>query len=383
MSTLKAAVAGTGFMGVAHTEALRRLGVPVLGCAGSTPARGQALMERLGLPRFYESFEALVGDPEVDVVHICTPNHLHLPMVQAAFQAGKHVICEKPLANSSSESAAMVRLEREQGVVGAVCYNLRYYPLCQDAHSRIHAGEIGAVRLVHGGYLQDWLFYPTDWNWRLDTAQGGPSRTVADIGTHWLDMVMWLTGLRVTAVMADLATFLSTRLKPAHAVETFAGKLAAGGPADEVPVSSEDCGLVLLELQHGARGVMLVSQISAGRKNHFHWEVAGSRASIAWGQETPNHLWLGHRDRPNELVIKDPALMREDARPSASYPGGHAEGYPDTFKQCFRAVYEYLAAGDFNAPRTFPTLRDGHHEIVLVEAILRSSRERRWVEVAY
>jgi len=298
-------------------------------------------------------------------------------------QAGKHVICEKPLAVNSKETAELVKLEQAHGVVGAVNYNLRFYPMCQDARSRIQAGEIGEVRIIHGHYLQDWLFYPTDWNWRLESDQGGSSRAVADIGTHWLDMVMWLTGLRVTAVMADLVTFLPRRLKPSQEIETFAGKLGASSAADEVPIHTEDYGSILLEFENGARGLLYVSQVSAGHKNQFRWEVDGTQASLSWAQETPNQMWVGYRDKANEVVTKDPALMRPESRTMANYPGGHAEGYPDTFKQSFRTVYSYIEAGNFTAPRNFPTLEEAHREIVLTEAIMQSSKNRRWVEIKY
>ena len=381
MDELRAAVAGSGFMGPTHIEALRRMGVEVVGILGSTLEKGQVAAKRLGVPRVYANFNELTADPAVDVVHICTPNHLHHPMAKAALQAGKHVVCEKPLATNSRQSSELVQLARETGLVAAVNYNLRYYPLCHEARARVQAGEIGEVRLIYGGYLQDWLFLPSDWNWRLDPALGGELRAVADIGTHWLDMVTWLTGLKVTAVMADLATFIPNRLKPRQSVDTFTGKIEKSEQTEEVEVRTEDYAAVLLAFESGTRGVLIVSQISAGRKNHFWWELNGSRASMSWDQERPNELWVGHRDRPNELIIKDPALMHPSARSVAGYPGGHAEGYPDTFLQLCKDVYGHIAAGDFSRPPTFPTFEDGDHEMVLCETILKSAREGRWVEV--
>jgi len=369
-------------MGPTHIEALRRMGAHVAGLLDITPESGQQAAQRLGVRRAYATFDELVADPEVDVVHICTPNHLHYPMARAALQAGKHVICEKPLATNSRESATLVELARESGRVAAVNYNLRYYPLCHQARAMVQAGEIGPPRLIHGGYLQDWLFLPSDWNWRLDPALGGELRAVADIGTHWLDMVTWLTGLKVSAVMADLATFIPTRLKPRREADTFAGKIERAEDVEEIAVHTEDCAAVLLAFDNGARGVMLVSQISAGRKNHFWWELNGAQASLSWDQERPNELWIGHRERPNELLLKDPALMDPAVRPVAGYPGGHAEGYPDTFLQLQKSVYSYIAAGDFSRPPTFPTFADGHHGTVLCEAILRSAREQRWIDVS-
>jgi predicted dehydrogenase len=323
----------------------------------------------------------MVNDRDVDVVHICVPNHLHHKMCLVALEAGKHVVCEKPLAVTHQEAAELVEALGEKNLVGAVNYNLRYYPLCHEARKRIRLGEIGDVRLIHGQYLQDWLFYPTDWNWRLDPMLGGKMRAVADIGTHWFDMVTWLTGLRITAVMADISTVIPTRYKPQQAVETFASQLSATDNTDQVEVQTEDYAAVLLQFDNGARGVVTISQVSAGHKNRFQWEIDGARSSLGWQQEQPNSLWVGHRDKSNEVLTKDPGLMHEDVRDIASYPGGHAEGYPDTFKQLFKAVYKYIAEGNFNAPPTFPTFVDGYMEIVLCEAIQRSAIEKRWVEI--
>lgn len=381
MDKLRAAVAGLGFMGPTHIEALRRLGVEVVGLLGSTAEKGRAAAQSLGVPRAYKDLDELVGDPNVDVVHICTPNYLHYPMAKAALEIGKHVICEKPLATSSQQSLELVRLVQKTGLVAAVNHNLRYYPLCHEARARIQAGEIGQVRFIHGGYLQDWLLFAADWNWRLDPALGGDLRTMADIGTHWLDMAIWLTGLQVTAVMADFATFIPIRFKPRRSVGTFAGKMLPPEEAEEVQVQSEDYAAILLAFEGGARGVVALSQMSAGRKNYFWWELNGSQASLSWNQECPNELWIGYRDRPNELIIKDPAIMHPEVRPLAGYPGGHAEGYPDTFLQLYRAVYSYIAGGNFSEPCTFPTFEDGHRGVVLCEAVWESVCQGRWVEV--
>ncbi|HHE71976.1 MAG TPA: Gfo/Idh/MocA family oxidoreductase [Chloroflexi bacterium] len=381
MHGLRAAVAGTGFMGTTHIEALRRMHVEVTGLLGSTLDKGRQAASRLNVPRVYASFDDLVADPEVDVVHICTPNHLHYSMVKAALEHGKHVICEKPVTRTSRESADLVRLARRAGVVVAVNYNLRYYPLCHEARARIQAGHIGKVWLVHGGYLQDWLVLPTDWNWRIDPDLGGELRAVADIGTHWMDMVTWLTGLRIDAVLAELTTFIPRRMRMRRSVETFAGKLIHSEEAQETEVRTEDCAIILLRFDNGARGVLTVSQVSAGRKNRLWWEISGSNASISWNQERPNELWIGYRERPNEVLIKDPALMDAGARAVAGYPGGHAEGYPDTFLRLFEDVYGYISARDFSKTPTFPTLEDGHRQMVLCEAVLVSARSGTWVDV--
>jgi predicted dehydrogenase len=376
------AVVGTGFIGPVHVEALRRLGRPVVGILGSTPEKGRAAAAALAIPRSYDHYEALLADSAVSVVHLASPNRLHFEQCRQALAAGKHVVCEKPLAMTAAETAELVRLAEQAPVVTAVNYNVRFYPLCLEARQRIAAGQLGAVYHVTGSYVQDWLLYETDFNWRVLPEEGGALRAVADIGTHWLDLVTFVTGLEVEQVCADLRTVLPTRQRPKGSVETFQGKLEGPRATEPVAVGTEDYGSVLLRFRGGASGCLTVSQVTAGRKNCLRYEIAGARSALAWDSERPNELWLGYRDRPNELLLRDPALLSAEARRFANYPGGHNEGFPDTFKQLFRAVYDYIEAGDWQAPRPFPTFADGHREVALSEAILRSHRERRWVAVA-
>jgi predicted dehydrogenase len=298
--------------------------------------------------------------------------------VNAALAAGKHVMCEKPLALDRGESGALVELAKGHGRVGAVTYNLRFYPLCQEARAMVAHGLIGEPVLIHGSFLQDWLLYPTDWNWRLDPKLGGDLRAVADIGTHWLDLLTWITGKKVTEVCADLATVVPKRRKPRGRVETFQH---SNGNFDEVAVHTEDYGSVLLHFEGDARGVLTVSQVSAGRKTRLWFEVDGTAGSLAWNSESPNTLWIGKRHNPNQELAKDPSLMMPEARGYAAYPGGHPEGYPDTFARLFEDFYEYIAQGNFKSPRSFPTFETGHEGLELCEAIAQSARERRWVTV--
>jgi predicted dehydrogenase len=376
---LNAAIVGLGFVGRAHLEGLRRLGIPVRGVLASTSERGKKMSEALGLPRAYSSLEELAADPSVQVVHLCTPNNLHFQEASQLLRARKHVLCEKPLALDSREAAALVSLAKEMGRVGGVAYNLRYYPLCQEARALIHKGAIGQVRLIHGSFLQDWLLYPTDWNWRLDPKIGGELRAVSDIGTHWLDLVTWMTRTTVSELCADLATVLPSRRKPKGRVETF--QKVSNVETEEVLMSNDDYASVLLHFENDARGVMSVSQVSAGRKARLWFEIDGSEASLAFNSEEPNTLWIGRRDRASEVLPKDPALQSPESRGYAAYPGGHPEGYPDTFVQLFKDFYGYLAVGDLRAQRTFPTFETGHIELILCEAIAESAQKKAWISV--
>jgi predicted dehydrogenase len=306
---------------------------------------------------------------------------VHRAQAEACIKAGKHVLCEKPLAMDTKETAALVELAKSAKRVGAVNYNLRYYPLCHQARAMVKDGAIGEPRLVHGSYLQDWLTYPTDWNWRLEPQFGGTSRAVADIGTHWLDMVTWITGKNVTELCADLATVVPVRRRPKGVVESYQERKDL--PFDEIKITTEDYAAVLLRFEGNLRGVMTVSQVSAGRKNRLWYEIDGSEGSLAWNGEEPNVLWIGERKKPNQEMIKDPSLMTPEARGFAAYPGGHAEGYPDTFVQLFKEFYAYIEAGIFSAPRPFPTFENGHREVELCEIIAESAKERRWLPVAH
>jgi predicted dehydrogenase len=379
---LSAVVVGTGFIGPVHVEGLRRAGVHVAGIVGSSPEKSQLAAEQLGLPRGYATLDDVLADPAVDSVHLATPNRLHFAQAAAVLRAGKHVLCEKPLAMTSSETADLVRIAAESARAAGVAYNIRFYPLCHEAAARVADGLLGNILHVTGSYVQDWLLYDSDFNWRVLAEDGGNLRAVADIGTHWLDLVQFIVGRKVSAVCADLRTVHAMRQRPGGGVETFSGKGSAPRKTEPIAVSTDDCGCVVLRFDNGANGCLWVSQTTAGRKNCLRFEIAGSQQSFAWNSEAPNELWIGHRDRPNEILIRDPALMSASARAIASYPGGHNEGFPDTFKQLFRSFYGYVAAGDFTAPPPFPTFADGHREVLLCEAVLRSAREGRWVEVS-
>lgn len=381
MEALHAAIIGVGFVGRAHLDALRRRGISVEGVLGSSSERTNKLSRILGVSRGYKSLHELVEDKGVQVVHICTPNYLHFEQAKTVLESGKHVLCEKPLAMNTAESVKLIELAKKHERAGCVAYNLRYYPLCQEARSIIQRGLIGEPRLIHGSFLQDWLLYPSDWNWRLEPQLGGDLRAISDIGTHWLDLMTWITGHKVIELCADLATVVPTRQRPRGRVETF--QTGQPGEVDDLAISTDDYGSVLLNFEGAMRGVMTVSQVSAGRKARLWFEIDGSEGSLAWNSESPNELWIGKRNQPNQNMAKDPALMSPASRGYAAYPGGHAEGYPDTFTQLFKDFYSYLAAGDMRAARSFPTFETGHEELILCEAIAASARERRWVSVTY
>jgi len=385
MPPVNVAVIGSGFMGAAHIDGLRRVpGVNVVAIASVDAPRARELAEQFGIPHVFEDWRALLARDDVHAVHNCTPNNLHFEVNRALIQAGKHVLSEKPLTMTSAESTELVRLAREAGVVTAINFNYRGYPLVQQARGMVQRGELGDLFLVHGHYLQDWLLYDTDYNWRLESSVSGASRAIADIGSHWFDLAQFVTGRPITRVFAHLFRAHETRKKPRQAVETYKGKeLAAPQEYDEVPIDTEDGGFVLVEFEGGLRGSLTVSQVSAGRKNRQFLEVDGSRAALAWNQEEPNELWVGHRDQPNQRLMKDPALLDANARGYAHYPGGHPEGYPEGPRNLFRNLYRYVAAGrkPGRDAADFPTFEDGHAEVVIVEAVLRSHERQGWVEV--
>ena len=374
-----AAVIGTGFIGTVHVEQLRRIGVDVRGVLGSTPERGAARAAALSVRRAYLSLDEILADPAVHVVHVTSPNHLHVPQASAILAAGKHVVCEKPLAMAATESAALVDAARTSGLVNAVNFNIRFYPLHQHIRERIAGGDLGDIRFVTGHYFQDWLLHETDWNWRLDPAQGGALRAVGDIGSHWLDLMAFVTGQPIASVMADLATFVTAREEPTGPVETFSTERSANTVTRAM--GTEDTATILLRFANGARGAVAVSQISAGRKNSLQWEIDGSDAAAWWDSETPDHLWLGHRDRPNELLLRNPALMGDAGQAAAALPGGHVEGFADTFGALFRAIYADVSAGRPGPNPPYADFAAGHDEMLVNDAVALSAQDGRWVDV--
>jgi predicted dehydrogenase len=378
---IKTGVVGIGFIGVAHIEALRRLGVEVGGVAGSSPDRARAKADVLGIDRVYDGVEEMAQDPTIDVIHIATPNYAHAEQAKIAFEGGKHVVCEKPLALSSDDTAELVARAAGSGLVNAVCFNIRFYPANHQAMAMVAHGDIGDPRFITGSYHQDWLLLETDWNWRLQPDEAGRLRAVADIGSHWLDLTRFISGRHVTEVMADLHTLVPVRRHPAGPVETFA---AVDETQDLVTeeMTSDDAAGILLRFEGGARGAVTISQVSAGQKNSLRYEIAGSESALRWFSAQPDDLFVGHRGRANEILSRDPGLYAPEAASLIGYPGGHVEGFPDTFRALFSQVYADVAAGSPSERPSYPTFADGHDAVLVTDAIARSHDTQSWVEVS-
>ncbi len=381
MSKIKAGVIGTGFIGPAHIEALRRLGnVEVAALAECSPELAESKARLLGIEEYYGDYKKLLKNKDIQSVHICSPNYLHFQMAKEALEAGKHTICEKPLAINVAEAQELVDLADKKGLVNAVNFNIRYYPLSRQMRTMVEKGDVGDILAVQGSYLQDWLFYQTDYNWRLEPEQSGKSRAIADIGSHWMDLIEYITGLKIGELCADFATFHKIRKKPLKPVETYAGKVLQPEDYKDMPINTEDYATVLFKFENDARGVMTVNQVAAGRKNRLYFEVNGTKQSIAWESEVPNQIWIGKRDGNNEIMMRDPSLVYPETVPLIDYPGGHNEGFPDTFKQMFKEVYSCISSGQ-SAGASFPTFKDGLREIILCETIMESNKNRTWIKV--
>ena len=380
MRKIKTAVIGTGFMGRVHTEAIRRLGnVEVAAVAGETAALAAAFGEQNGVDRVTADYREILGDPSIEAVHVCTPNVLHFPIAKEAMLAGKHVLCEKPLAMSAAEARELMEIARARNAANCLNHNLRFYPLVQQMRRMRESGELGEILVVQGTYSQDWLLYDTDWNWRIVAKENGPLRVMGDIGSHWMDTVQHITGLKITELCADLEIVHKTRKRPKTAVETFAGKTLRPEDCDEVPIDTEDFGAVLVRMGDRTRGAFTASQVNVGCKNRLQVEIYGTKAGVIWNQERPDELWIGQRNSNNQVIVKDPSLLAEGAKSYADLPGGHSEGYDDAHKQCFRRFYATVA--DRTAPVEYPTFADGYQMMCVLEKVLESSRQRAWVRV--
>jgi len=381
MEKVKVGVIGTGFIGPAHIEALRRLGnIKVVALAECSHDIAKSKAEILSVEKYYGDYKQLLKNRDIQSVHICSPNYLHYQMSKEALEAGKHVICEKPLAISVQEAEKLVELTYKTGLVNAVNFNIRYYPLMRQVKVMVEKGDVGDILAIQGSYLQDWLFHQTDYNWRLEPDKSGQSRAIADIGSHWMDLIEYITGLEIREVCADFATFHKIRKKPLKPLETYTVKVLQPEDYEDVPINTEDYATVLFRLENNGRGVMTVNQVAAGRKNRLYFEIDGSKQSIAWESETPNQIWTGRRDGNNEVMMRDPSLVYPECRGLIDYPGGHNEGFPDTFKQLLKEVYAHVS-GEKSGDVSYPTFKDGLRELILCENIIESNKNRTWVKV--
>ena len=382
MKKIKVGVIGTGFIGPAHVEALRRLPmVEVVAVAEAGDELAGKKADQLGIAKAFGNYKDMLADPEIQSVHNCTPNYLHFRINSDILAAGKHVVSEKPLAMKTKESRKLVELAAKAGVANAIDFNYRYYPLTQQAREMVKDGDVGEIFIAHGSYLQDWLYLKTDYNWRLEPELSGESRAVADVGSHWCDLVQFIIGQKITRVFADFATIHPIRMKPAKPVETYAGKEIKPTDLTEMKINTEDYATVLVEFDKGARGAFTVSQVSAGRKNRLYFEIDGSKCALAWDQEEPNQMWIGYREKANELLVKDPSLLKPEAKRYAHFPGGHPEAYPEGPRNLFENFYRYIL-GDIKDVK-HSTFKDGHDELCICEATLKSSRTKKWTDVKY
>ncbi len=383
MKKIKTGIIGMGYIGASHIDAVRRIGLCTLSAVADTNAAlAQAKAEDYGIEKYYKTVDELIGDPEIEAIHNCTPNYLHTEINRKIIKSGRHLLSEKPLAINYKEAESLADLKRGYpDLVAAVNFNYRMNPLVQEMRRRIERGEIGEVRLASGSYLQDWLLYDTDYSWRLDPAIAGASCCIADIGSHWMDAVQHVTGHRITEVMADLVTVIPVRKKPVKQTETFTS--AVPSEYEEVHIENEEYGAVMFKMDNGASGVYNVSEVCAGHGCYFNFEINGSKASMRWNQEENDRLWIGYRDADNRLIIRNPNIISPEAKPYTSLAMGHPEGWNDAFRGNIYSFYRYIADGkkpERDKP-DFATLEDAAYIVKLTEAIIESSRERQWVKV--
>lgn len=383
MKEIKVGIIGTGFMGPVHIEALRRLGfVKIVALAEANKELAKEKAAKFNISKYYGDYREVLADKDIEVVHNCTPNFLHYQINKEAIQAGKHIVSEKPLSMTTEESEELLKLARKNRIYHAVDFNYRQYPIVQEIRNRIKQKDMGEdIYLIRGHYIQDWLLYDTDYNWRVEKKKGGSSRAVADIGSHWCDLVQYLSGQKIVEVYAHLKIILPVRKKPKGDVETFKNKEEENIDYKEIKVDTEDYATVLLKFTNGAVGSFTVSQVSAGHKNDLFIEIDGTKKSYSWSQEEANELVIGYRDKPNEVLVKDPALLCRDASDYTYYPGGHIEGWSESIKNTFNSFYKCLLEKGDPKNYTFATFADGHYENRLVEVILESAEKKRWLKI--
>ncbi|WP_443092498.1 Gfo/Idh/MocA family protein [Basfia succiniciproducens] len=382
MKKINVGIIGTGFIGAAHIEAIRRLGfVDVIALAENNQQLAEQKAKELNIPLAYDSVDKLLANPDIQVVHNCTPNHLHFAINKKVILAGKHVFSEKPLCLTSQEADELTSLAEQQGVTTAVGFVYRNFAMVQQAADMVRDQQIGRVFAVNGHYLQDWMLLETDYNWRVDPKVGGKSRTAADIGSHWCDTVQFVTGKKIKEVFADMSIVYPTR-KASKQVESFV-TVNADSSYELKPVETEDYASVLVRFEDGSKGSFTVSQVSAGHKNDLTFDISGSEKSLHWEQETPQYLKIGYRQQANQILCDDPSLVNPAVRAYNHFPGGHIEGWPDAFKNMMLAFYAFIAEGKDPQQDTakFAMFKDGAQIVHIVDAIIESAQQGKWISV--
>jgi predicted dehydrogenase len=382
MKKIKVGLIGTGYIGMVHLEILRRIvEAEVVAVADSNQALARRAAEKLNIPKFYADADELLADPDVEVVHNCAPNNVHFCINRKAIEMGKDILSEKPLSLDARESAELVRLVDKHKTLTAINFCYRYYPAVQEAAARVRRGDLGDVRAFVGHFLQDWLFYDTDYSWRLDSAVAGRANVIADLGSHWCDLVQFITGQKIAEVMSELHTCIPKRKKPKAGPLSFSNQ--RDFEYDEVDVQLDDFAAMFLRLENGARGNFTTCQVCAGRKVDLELQIFGSKESYAWSHVHPNALWIGRRDRGNETFYESSQLQTEETRKYATLPTGHPMGYHDAVYNLFREYYAALGSKregrDFSV--TFPDFHTGHEEMRIIDAAVESAKTERWARV--
>ena len=383
MERIKTAIIGMGYIGASHIEAIRRIGfIELVAVVDVNYELAKKKAAEYYIPKCYETIEEMLSDPEIQVVHNCTPNNLHLEVNEKIIRAGKHVFSEKPLARNTVESQSLLDLlAKNKEIVHGVNFNYRMNPLVQEMKQKILKGEIGTPKLIHGSYLQDWLLYDTDYNWRIEPEFCGPSRCIADIGSHWMDTAQAIMGSKIISVCADLVTTIPVRKKAKVQIETFA--VNTNQDYEEKVVNSEDYGAVLVKFDNGVHGVFHASEVSAGRKCFLNIEVDGTTSSLYWNQESADQMWMGFRDKDNSIVMRNPNLMTPEAKQYTYLAAGHPEGWNDALKNNMMSFYCYIRDQKVQGLDLcdFATFEDAHYLVKLTEAILKSNETKQWVTI--
>lgn len=384
MRRIKIGIIGAGFVGPIHIESVRRLGfVDVVAIAEITQQKANEVAEKFGISKAYGDWKDLVSDSEIEVVHVTCSNELHYQISKACIQAGKNVVCEKPLTLNMNEAKELVELAKERNVVNATTFNMGFYPLVKEAKELIARGELGKIFLVVGRCSQDWLSKDTDYNWRVESKYQGKSRVISDLGSHWIQMVQMILDRRIMSVYGDKTIFIPVRKKPTIEIPTFSEQELKPGEYEELIVDTEDHATILMKFEGGAKGVFIASQVCPGRKNILEWEINGSEKSIAWQQEDPNQLWIGNRSKPNEILMRDPSLLSDKVRQYAPSPGGLAEGYVDSWKNILGKLYDYIRKEGHlkDLKPEYPTFEEGYRNMIVIDSVLQSIEKDKWIDI--